>query len=394
MHLDANASAPPLPAARRALIAVLDVEGNPSSTHARGRAARRVLDDARDAVAFALGGASRDVVFTSGASEANRLAVDALAQHLARDAEAAGRSGPPLVVTTSLEHPSLRGPLRQAHARGLLRVVELPLADGALAGEDGQPVTFLAEADAVALTAAHNETGLVPDLDALLKHVRDDAVVIADAAQAVGRLAPLPARVDVIVGSAHKMGGYAGVGALLLRGNARRLPAPWAGGGQEGGRRPGTEAITLIAAFGAAAWEIEETRRMNEALRPLTARIEEALIGVWGARAVVRDVDASGRPRRRLANTVALHVPGVDGAALRIALDAAGVCVGFGAACSALAPEPSPGLMAFGLSAAEAQATVRLSLPTGFSEEDVEAALAKLEPVVPRLQRRVQPRAT
>lgn len=347
LYLDANASVPPCGAARAAAVQALDVPGNPSSPHALGRAARRHLDGARDAVARALGGASREVVFFSGASEANRFVVDAAA--------AAGRT----VWISNLEHPSLARPFAR-----------LPAALRAARPED---------AEVVCCTAAHNETGIVPDLDALFARVRADAVVCVDAAQACGRLPPMPGRVDAVVASAHKMGGIAGAGALLWRGRARALPAPWAGGGQEGGLRPGSEALVAIMAFGAAAAEVEATRAAHQALASLRDELEAALVQAWGARVL-------GADGPRLPNTSALVVPEVDPAALRIAIDAAGVCVGFGAACSALAPEPSPALLSLGLSDREAQATVRLSLPPGMSAEDVAEATGRLRPIAAALR--------
>lgn len=347
LYLDANASMPPGAAARAAVLAALDVVGNPSSPHSLGRAARRRLDEARDAVAEALGGAAREVVFFSGASEANRFVMDAAA--------AAGRT----IWISDLEHPSLARPFAR-----------LPAALRAARPE---------EAEVVCCTAAHNETGIVPDLDSLLARVRSDAVVCVDAAQACGRLPPVPGRVDAVVASAHKMGGIAGAGALLWRGRARALPAPWAGGGQEGGLRPGTEALVALLAFGAAAAEVEATRAAHQVLLPLRDELEAALVTAWGARAL-------GAEGPRLPNTSALVVPEVDPAALRIAIDTVGVCVGFGAACSALAPEPSPALLSLGLSAREAQATVRLSLPPGMCAEDVAEATRRLQPVAAALR--------
>jgi cysteine desulfurase len=195
----------------------------------------------------------------------------------------------------------------------------------------------------------------------------------------------LPKRVDAIVASAHKIGGYAGSGALLLRGNARRLKPPWSGGGQEAGMRPGTEALALHAAFGAACAVVERSRAQHRALRASRDQIEAALVDAWGARVL-------GIDQARLDNTSAVVVPGVDGDALRIALEAAGVAVGFGAACSALVPEPSPSLLALGLSPDEARATVRISLPPGFAEvDDAIARLVAVRPVVERSRSRRRP---
>lgn len=366
--LDANASVPPLAAARDALVRALDVTGNPSSPHAFGRAARRVLDEARERVAAALGGEAREVTFVSGASEANRWLVDAVRQA----APVLAPARPLVVVTSPLEHPSLTRPLT---ASGLdVRV--LPIA----AEEVVFDADALASADVVFCTAAHNETGIVPDLAALLAKVRRDAIVVVDAAQAVARLPLLPARVDAVVASGHKIGGHAGAGALLLRGNGRRLRPPWHGGGQEGGLRPGTEALALHASFGAAAAVVDEERARHAKLAPLRDLLEMQLASMWGARVL-------GAARLRLPNTTALVVEGVDGAALRIAIDAAGVAVGFGAACSALAPEPSPSLLALGVSPSDARATVRLSLAPDATTHTVEEALRRLGPLSTLIER-------
>jgi cysteine desulfurase len=177
IDLDANATVPLLDEARRAIMSALDL-ANPSSPHSRGRSARRVLDEARDHVATALGGRSKDVIFFSGASEANRWLADA-SQHLR-------------TWCSSLEHPSLAKPLSSREK------VDVSLAE----------IIFC--------TAAHNETGIIPDLP-----LDTNAILCVDAAQAVARLPVLPERVDAIVCSAHKIGGPPGAGALLLRGRAR-----------------------------------------------------------------------------------------------------------------------------------------------------------------------------
>ncbi len=373
LNLDANASAPPVGEALVALSAAARVAANPSSPHALGREARRVLDDARRHVALALGGRDKEITFTSGASEANRWLVEALASGTGAGGAGAGR--PPRVVTTPLEHPSLRKPLEAAAARGALSLEFLDVtAEGALVLEGDA----LAGADAVFVTAAHNETGVLPALSDVLARVGERCLVAVDAAQASARLPALPARVDAIVASAHKMGGLPGAGALLLRGNARELPSPWGGGGQEGGRRPGTEALPLLAAFGAAAAVVERTRRETLALAALRDELEGALLSLWPGSVVI------GRHQPRLANTCAITVPDVDGEALRMAIDQAGVCVGFGSACSALAPEPSPALLALGLSREQARATVRLSLAPNTDAAVVEEARIRLSRALPR----------
>ncbi len=343
--LDANASAPTLGVAREAAVAAMAFQANPSSPHRAGRNARQVLDEARDHVAAALGAGPKDVFFTSGASEGNRWLADAIADYRTR------LSRPAIVWTSPLEHPSLAKPLHQAAAEKAIDLHVIPI------GPDGTlDFSKVEAADVVAVTLAHNETGLVPQTEAFLDALPEDVIVIGDASQSLGRLGPVPRRVDAAVCSAHKMGGLTGAGAVFWRGNARRLRPPWSGGGQEGGVRPGTEALVALAAFGAAAAVIERTREQHAALQPVRNRLEDALVTTGG---FVRVPNGEGP---RLPNTTALCVDGADGEALRMLLDRAGICVGFGAACSALAPEPSPALLALGLSAAQARATIRLSL--------------------------------
>jgi len=365
IRLDANASAPPVPEALAALIAAATAQGgvNASSPHRPGRGARRVLDEARDACAIMMGARFQDVFFTSGATEGNRLAVDMLREA----ARAAGR--PWRVVTSTLEHPSVQKPLARAHARGELDVRAMPIVDGCIAVD----VELLTSADALVVTAAHNETGLITDLAALLAHVRAATVVVVDAAQSLGRLGAPPARADIIVCSAHKLGGVAGAGAVVVRGPARALPLPYAAGGQEQGLRPGTEPLPAIAALGAAALVIERTRAAHAALVSTRDCLEQALVAV-GARVV-----GTGA---RLPNTTALLVPGVDGDALRLSIDQARLAVGFGAACSALAPEPSSSLMSLGLTADDTRRVVRLSLPPGISTHVVARAARRLVAVL------------
>ncbi len=357
IYLDANASMPALPVAKAALLAAMEVVGNPSSPHALGRQARRLLDEARAHVAAALGGTEKEVFFNSGASEGNRWLVDAVV----RAGEVRGR--PLRVMATKLEHPSLAKALHEAHA--IHKIVLHEIDD------------CLTDIDVIFATAAHNESGIVTDWEALIKAAPSKCILIADASQAMARLPVLPKRIDAIVCSAHKMGGLAGCGAVLLRGNARNLPAPWAGGGQEAGLRPGTEALALLAAFGAAAQVIEQTRVAHAELESLRDRVEATLLAMWPSARIL------GQDKPRLPNTTAITLANVDGEALRMAIDMVNVCVGFGAACSSLAPEPSPSLIALGLTPAQARSTIRISLYPGLEESEVMEALERLRGILP-----------
>jgi cysteine desulfurase len=369
IYLDANASVPPRPSAHHALLTAL--HANPSSPHADGRRTRRCLDDARSAIAAAMGARHQELYFTSGATESNRWLVDALVMH------AATLARPMVVVTSPLEHASVRKPLAHAAATGQLVVRSLPLHQQ---GIDTQPLAAMVQdADVVMVTAAHNETGVLTPLDALIAVLPTPTMLIVDAAQSFARGPLLPARVDAAAVSAHKVGGWAGSGALMLRGRARALHPPWLGGGQEAGVRPGTEAWLLHAAFGAVCEEIETIRREHHQLSTLRDVLEQRLVSEVGGVVV-------GGKHPRLPNTAAITIPSVDGEALRMAIDGAGVAVGFGAACSAMAPEPSLSLLAMGLDADAARCTVRFSLPPTCTDELIQAALTQLVPVLHRLQ--------
>lgn len=338
LNLDANASLPATTAAKDALIASLNLEGNPSSPHKLGRVCRRHMDEARSMIAKAMGGQEKEVFFTSGASEGNRWLVDSVLA-----------TGNLKVWSTQLEHPSLAKPLEKC-----------------------QKVEHPEQADIIFATAAHNETGLITDWDSLIARAKPDAILVSDISQSMGRLDPLPARVDAMVCSAHKIGGFPGVGAVLMRNRAKALRAPWTGGGQEGNLRPGTEALNLIMAFGAAAAEIEAMRTANRSLEPLRDYLEKTLLEAWP---FARRTPATGP---RLPNTSAITLAGLDSEALRILIDGVGLCVGFGSACSALAPEPSPGLISLGLTPKEARATIRFSLCPGTTMKTIEEAIGRL----------------
>jgi cysteine desulfurase len=366
IYLDANGSCPPGLGSQEKIAQLLPLAGNPSSFHEQGRALRAIIDDARDFVAKSLNARPRELIFTSGASEANRLFVDALILKAQREQKTLK------VAITPFEHPSLLKPILAAADEAFFEVAifELNSSGQLIFNED------LALCDVLICCQAHNESGVMPNIDDLLKHISSKTLVMSDVSQGLARLEPLSSRVDVMTCSAQKMGGYAGSGALVMRGQAANLPAPWPGGGQERGFRPGTESALLIAAFGEAARVIDETRRLNQELAPLRNHFEH-LLNSLACRII-------GNELPRLPNTSAVSFQGQNPDALRIACDLAGLSVGFGAACSGLAPEGSFALKRMGLNLEEEKTTVRFSLAPGTTFEDIEETYRRLVSLVLR----------
>ncbi|SDC98567.1 cysteine desulfurase family protein [Belnapia rosea] len=341
LYCDANATEPLRPAARAAVIAALDMGGNPSAVHGAGRAARRRLEEAREALARRFGARPGDVVFTGGGTEANALAIHGL-----------GRGRRVLVGAT--EHPAVLA----AAGPGATSIpvledgqVDLEVLKGLLA--EGPPAL-------VCLMAANNETGVLHPVAAVAALCQaHGALLHMDAVQAAGRI-PLPQGADSWAISGHKLGGPPGAGALLLR-PGLDLPALIAGGGQERGRRGGTEPLPAIAGLAAALAEPDEAGR----LAALRDRIEAGL----GGEAIIA---GAGAPR--LPNTSCIILPGVPAETQVIALDLAGVRVSAGAACSSGKVARSPVLAAMGLGPL-AGCGIRVSLPWNAPEDAAERFL-------------------
>ncbi|MBV9116515.1 MAG: aminotransferase class V-fold PLP-dependent enzyme [Acetobacteraceae bacterium] len=362
-YLDANASEPIRPAAREAALAALARAGNPASVHADGRAARRLLEDARETLAARFGAKPGNVVFTSGATEANALALHALGARRA-------------TILSAVEHDSLRAATPDALS---LRVDGEGVADlAALAA------TLAACGPAlVCLMLANNETGVLqPVAEAAALCRRHGALLHVDAVQAAGRcpidLAALGAHSLAL--SSHKLGGPLGAGALLLARDAPAGPFPLiAGGGQERGWRGGTPALPSIVGFAAAA-------RAEPAghLAPLRDAIEAT------ARAAGAIVCGAGAAR--LPNTACLAMPGVRADAQVIALDLDGIAVSAGAACSSGKVAPSHVLAAMGLGALAGQA-IRVSLPWNASPADAASFATAYPRMAARLRAALAPRA-
>ncbi|BDG73249.1 cysteine desulfurase [Roseomonas fluvialis] len=361
VYLDANATEPLRPEARAAVLAALDLVGNPSSVHAEGRAARRVLEQARATLAQACGARPQDVVFTAGGTEANALAIRGLAP---------GRR----VLAGATEHPAV---LRAAPDATLLPV----LADGTLDLAALESALATGGPALVCLMAANNETGVLHPIApaAAICHAHG-ALLHVDAVQAAGRVPVALDGADSLAISGHKIGGPKGAGALVLRAGVDVTPLV-AGGGQERGRRGGTEPLPAIAGLAAALAAAHADIGTPARLAALRDTIEASVT------ALAPEARFPGRAAPRLPNTTSILLPGVPAETQVIALDLAGVRVSAGAACSSGKVGASHVLAAMGLGA-DAACAVRVSLPWNAGADTAERFTQAWAAMHARLARR------
>ncbi|HEY4200513.1 MAG TPA: aminotransferase class V-fold PLP-dependent enzyme [Devosiaceae bacterium] len=370
IYLDHNASSPLLPEARTALLAALELTGNPSSVHSHGRALRNLIETGRDRVAGLAGAERHQVVFTGSATEAITQAIVGGAKAFKVDR----------IVVSAGEHAAAG---KAAEATGL-PVTTIGLnEDGTMAVSEIAAAVAAAElAGEMLLVAVHevnNETGVVQpmgQIEALVGPTRH--ILFVDAVQAFGKrpleFATRPA--DMVAVSAHKIGGPVGIGALLVKSHAdtvRLLP----GGGQEQGRRGGTESAAMIAAFGAAAAATPE--RYDAALVAELVGIIEA-----GLRHISGDVVVFGENTERVGNVLNFAVPGFNNAVALMGLDLLGLSVSSGSACSSGKVGPSHVLAAMHVAPALAECALRISFGWNSTNEDAAAFLKGFEQVLDR----------
>ena len=367
IYLDWNATAPLRPQARAAMHAAGDIVGNPSSVHAQGRAARRLIENARTQVAALVGAQPRCVIFTSGGTEANALA-------LTPTIEASGEKAPrDRLLVSAIEHTSVRLGARFApdaieelpvDSQGLLVLAQLELRLGVLAATGRRPL--------VSIMLANNETGIIqPIAEAATIIHAASGILHVDAVQAPGRIAcdfnALGA--DLLTLSGHKLGGPKGVGALIKRADLQIEPLI-KGGGQERSQRAGTENVAGIAGFGAAAEAAHSALPAESAhVTALRGLLEAGILRI-SSEAVIFGSDVD-----RLPNTTLFAVPGLKAETAVIAFDLEGVAVSSGAACSSGKVAPSHVLAAMGVAPELARGAIRISLGYGTKEHEIEAFL-------------------
>jgi cysteine desulfurase len=372
LDLDRAATTPVAEGVLAAMLpAFRDVAGNPSSIHAAGRQARRLLEEARERVAAAAGAPPGGVVFTSGATEAIHLAVHGVM--------ASRRSGH--LITSSLEHAATLAACRAAEHAGARLTLLAPDERGVVT-PDAVASALRDDTALVALMRVNNETGVLTDVAAVGQRLRaNGARLLVDAVQGFGyeptTLDALGA--DLLALSAHKVEGPKGIGALVLRAGVTIEPLV-GGGSQERGLRAGTSPVPLAVGFGVAAERAASGwRERAERVATLRERLEERL------RAAVPGLVVHGSDAPRGPKHLSVRVPGdVDGEVLLINLDSEGVLASAGSACAAGSLEPSHVLLAMGLSRSEARASVRFSLGDHLTERDVDDAADRIVRAIER----------
>jgi cysteine desulfurase len=369
-YLDYNATAPVWPEVREAMAEALAAPGNASSVHGFGRAAHARIENAREALAALVSARSSSIVFTSGGTEANNLALRGLA----------GRGGIERLLVSVIEHPSVHG---AAAATGL-PIETVPVTRAGVVDLDALAVALRAPRGRalVSVMSANNETGVLQPVAEVveLTHAHDGLAHI-DAAQSLGRgeVDVASWNADLVTVSAHKIGGPAGAGALVVS-EKLELEALLVGGGQERGRRGGTENLSGIVGFGVAASLAERIRTAMPRVERLRDRLESRV------RALAPDAVIFGAEARRLANTACFATPGLASETQVMALDLSGIAVSAGSACSSGKVARSPVLTAMGAGARAGEA-IRVSLGWHTTEADIEHFLDAYGALLSRTRR-------
>jgi len=374
IYLDHNAGSPMRPAVHDAIAHLgVAVHGNPASIHRAGQRARRALEQAREQVAALVGASPRAIVFTSGGTESNNLAIFGGA----RAADGKRKR----IVTSAIEHSSVMAPVAELEGDGFVVSRASPDRDGRV---DQEEVVAAIHNDVGVVTVGlvNAEVGTIQEIGAIARaSSRAGALFHVDAAQAVGRILVSVADLgcDLMTISAHKIGGPAGIGALYVRPGAN-LAATMLGGPQESSLRGGTPNLIGAIGFGVAA------EAVSKALEDERARIQmlsDVLLDHLFR--TIPGLRLNGPRYGRVANTLNLTFPGVLGESMLIALDLEGVEVSMGSACAAGAVEPSHVLTAMGRSAAEARSSLRISLGWSTSAKEI----AHAAEIIARVWRRV-----
>ncbi len=372
IYLDHNATTPVDSRVKEEVLKALDIFGNPSSSHLLGREAKYVLERARQKVAELIGADPSEIVFTSGGTESNNLALIGYILNF--------RQGH--IITTMIEHPSIMKTVSYLKQKGYSVTLLKPEQSGRINPEEVKkalrPDTVL-----VSIMHSNNETGVIQPIEEIAEVVKDsDAVFHTDAAQSIGKVEVNVDKlgVDMLTIVSHKFYGPKGIGALYIRKGVKVNPILY-GGGQERGIRPGTESIPLIAGLGKAAeLALKELPDRKRHLQSITDRL-------WkGLREMIPDITLNGENAPRLPNTLNISIRGIVGAELVQSLSEE-VAISAGSACHEGRCTPSEVLTAMGLTPEEALSSVRISTGKDTTVEQVNKAIFLISEKVSSLQK-------
>jgi cysteine desulfurase len=372
-YLDYAATAPILPEVREAMLPYLtDRWGNPSSIYAVGREARKGIDEAREKVAFAIGASPEEIVFTGSGTEADNLAIKG----------AVGASERCHVLLPRIEHHAVLDSAEWLGSTGF-DVEFLPVDGTGLVSVDDVAARLRDDTALVCVMTVNNEIGTIEPVTEIAAACRErGALFFTDAVQALGKI-PVDVKVwgcDLAAFSAHKIGGPKGTGALYVRRGVKLVPHTH-GGGQERGRRSGTENPAGIVGFGAAA---ELVAHELETQAPRWRELRDRL---WdGIQSRIGDVRLNGHPAERVPHNLNVSIKGVVGEDVLLMLDAEGICASTGSACQSGSVEPSYVLSACGVPKQWAQGALRMTVGRETTDADIDAVLEKLPPIVERLR--------
>ncbi|MEW6242670.1 MAG: cysteine desulfurase NifS [Bacillota bacterium] len=351
-----------------------DIYGNPSSVHAFGRMARKGVEEARESVAALIGASPGEIIFTSGGTEADNLAIKGIAESLSHKGKH--------IITSKVEHHAVLHTCEYLEKKGF-SVTYLPVDRYGTVSASDVEAALQDDTILVSVMMANNEVGTIQPIAEIVQAAKSRGVLVhTDAVQAVGavRIDVEEMGVDLLSLSGHKIYGPKGVGALYVRKGVKLLPIAH-GGGHERGKRAGTENVPGIVGLGKAA-ELarDEMGASSERIKHLRDRLIEGILSR------IEHSRLNGHPTNRLPNNVNVSIEYVEGEAMLLSLDQQGVAASSGSACTSGSLEPSHVLMAMGLSHEVAHGSLRMTLGRQNTEEDVDYVLSVLPPIVERLR--------
>lgn len=375
-YLDYNATSPVDPAVFEAMKPFLtDAWGNASSFHKKGQAARHAVEEAREIIAGTLSVEPGDIVFTSGGTESDNLAVRGVVMQRLIERKH--------LVVSAIEHQAVLHTAKHLEKRRCpVNIVPVD-ADGIVRLDELEKVVS-EQAALVSVMHVNNETGVIQPIEeaARIAHFKG-ALFHVDAVQSYGKLPldPESIGIDLLTISAHKICGPKGAGALYIR-KGVKIEALLHGGHQEKNVRPGTENVAAIVGFGKAAELAEKARKdESERVKGMRDKLYE------GLKRSLKGIRLNGHPEKRIYNTLNIAFEGLDGETLLMNLDLKNICVSTGSACTAGSVEPSHVLLALGLPESLARASIRFSLGRFTTDVEVDYALTEIPPIVERLRK-------